>query len=595
MRKTGIIFSLLFMMVQVSSAAELFTVEAGSYDRTATPVYLDVQLPEKAAETSVEISSNGEPVPAQIEKLDNGKARIWWIVSEIKAGESKDYKIEFTEKSGSEEEGFKTLFNGKNLDGWKIQGLEKAGPKILENGVLKVGGWDYWAVITKEQFGDHILKFDFKIEERGNSGILVHTTSMKEAFKKESFEIQLNSNPGKVEKKCTGALFTPKGVFHSPDKNPTKPIGEWNSVTIKYVDHKLTLTINDETVYDNLDMSQFNQVDLKEKGHIVLQRNDYKKAVYFKNIRIKTPNNNDRQSDKSGFHWKDQPKKHMDLLFKDRPVLRYMCTPFNPEKIEQTKKPFHHVFSPDGSQLITKGVGGKYSHHRGIFFGYNKTEVGDKTLDMWHAGGGEHQEHEKVLNEINGPIVGGHTVLINWNDREGKTVIKEKRTLRTFKQPEGQLLIEFESTLETLAGKIQLRGDRQHAGAQFRAAQEVAEHEESTRYLRPKEWSDLPADQQINTEEHQDLPWNAVQFTVGDQRYTVAYLTDPVNPANAYFSERLYGRFGEYFPYELTEDDPLSIRYRWWIQNTDEVSREVIEQRYHDLANPPAIILHMNN
>ena len=65
---------------------------------------------------------------------------------------------------------FEPLFNGENLEGWTVQGLEKAGPKV-EDGVLVVGGWDYWAVITKEQYQDFILRFDVKFDPKGNSGI----------------------------------------------------------------------------------------------------------------------------------------------------------------------------------------------------------------------------------------------------------------------------------------------------------------------------------------------------------------------------------------------------------------------------------------
>ena len=74
----------------------------------------------------------------------------------------------------ADEEGFEPLFNGENLEGWTVQGLEKAGPKV-EDGVLVVGGWDYWAVITKEQYQDFILRFDVKFDPKGNSGILLHT------------------------------------------------------------------------------------------------------------------------------------------------------------------------------------------------------------------------------------------------------------------------------------------------------------------------------------------------------------------------------------------------------------------------------------
>jgi len=182
------------------------------------------------------------------------------------------------------EEDFETLFNGKNLEGWIIQGLEKAGPKILEEGVLAVGGWDYWAVITQRDFKNFILRFDVKFETNGNSGILIHTPK-KEVFQ-SSFEIQLAADYGEVvTDKTTGAIF---GKV-APSRNATKPVGEWNSVEIKVDGPKLWVVINGETVQDGVDYTKIEGLKHKlEKGGIAIQRNDYKKTVFFRNIRIKS-------------------------------------------------------------------------------------------------------------------------------------------------------------------------------------------------------------------------------------------------------------------------------------------------------------------
>ena len=57
------------------------------------------------------------------------------------------------------------------------------------------------------------------------------------------------------------------------------------------------------------------------------------------------------------------------------------------------------------------------------------------------------------------------------------------------------------------------------------------------------------------------------------------------------FSERLYGRFGEFFPWDLRRDNPLSVRYRWWVRNGRDVTREAVEEKYADLAEPPKVSL----
>ncbi len=291
------------------------------------------------------------------------------------------------------------------------------------------------------------------------------------------------------------------------------------------------------------------------------------------------------------FHWKDKTEFTTRLLFGDRAVLEYVHPLFDTNDIENTKKPFHHVFAPDGSRAITKGVGGLYSHHRGIFFGYNKIQFDGTSLDTWHARNGEHEQHVEFVETAAGPLLGSQTLRIHWNDRDGEPFAKEVRRVRAFRQPDDTMLIEFETDLRTEREKVILDGDRQHAGVQFRAAQYVADHEKETRYLRPKAWADLPPDQQINTPEHKNLPWNAAKFSVENEKYTVVYITHPDNPSDAFFSERLYGRFGEFFRYELTPDNPLHAQYRWWIAASQDIDRDQIESRYHDFANPPEVQL----
>jgi len=132
----------------------------------------------------------------------------------------------------------------------------------------------------------------------------------------------------------------------------------------------------------------------------------------------------------------------------------------------------------------------------------------------------------------------------------------------------GGLLIEFATRLESVDGTIHLDGDPQHAGFQFRASQDVPDSTKGqTYYLRPDgrgepgQFRNWP-----QSEGHVNLPWNALSFVLGEQRYTCCYIDRPENPKEARFSERDYGRFGSYFQYELEEDNPLELNYRIWLQ-----------------------------
>ncbi len=305
-------------------------------------------------------------------------------------------------------------------------------------------------------------------------------------------------------------------------------------------------------------------------------------------------------ADGSAFHWKDSSTdkvKSKDLLFGDRPVIRYMHTPFDgssKESIDITRKPYHHVFDPDGSRLITKGEGGLYPHHRGIFYGHNRVKLPGqaKHVDVWSASDA-HQLHTGFVREFGGPVFGGHVVTIDWKDREGKTFATETRTVRVFRSPKDQTLIQFDTTVRTDDGPVALESsNNHHGGVQFRPVQAVAENKTETRFLRPGKWTTMPAGVAIDVEKHgdfRDLPWNAIQFKIGDRAYTVADLCNPKNPRNAEMSERDYGRFGEYSTWKLTKDSPLSLTYRFWVVATHAVKPADVDAKAHDFASPPKV------
>lgn len=71
-----------------------------------------------------------------------------------------------------------SLFNGKNLDGWKIYGTEKwyveKGELICESGPDK----EYGYLGTDGQYKDFELTVQFKQEANGNSGVFFHSSWM---------------------------------------------------------------------------------------------------------------------------------------------------------------------------------------------------------------------------------------------------------------------------------------------------------------------------------------------------------------------------------------------------------------------------------
>lgn len=302
----------------------------------------------------------------------------------------------------------------------------------------------------------------------------------------------------------------------------------------------------------------------------------------------------DTPSPQKSFAWSDTAGKYSELSFAGRPVLRYMYEAVDNstnERRMETYKPYHHVYDPQGSRVVTKGPGGLFPHHRGLYYGFNRItyDEGKKHADTWHCNKGEWQSHEGVLAEDVGPVLGRHLVAIDWHGQDGKVFAKEQREMSAYNVP-GGLLIEFASRLTTTGGAVKLDGDPQHAGFQFRASQDVPDKTAKlTYYLRP-DGKDNPGSFRNwpGNKNHANLPWNALSFVLGEQRYTCCYLDRPQNPKEARYSERDYGRFGSYFEYELTEDRPLDLNYRIWLQE-GEMTVEGVSGLSNDFVSPPAV------
>src|SRR5690625_557706 len=78
-----------------------------------------------------------------------------------------------TLSEAEEREGWKLLFDGESLDGWRdYQGETVEGPWKVVDGTLEAqgeGADEYGYLSTTDQYENFILDFDWKIAEGGNS------------------------------------------------------------------------------------------------------------------------------------------------------------------------------------------------------------------------------------------------------------------------------------------------------------------------------------------------------------------------------------------------------------------------------------------
>lgn len=267
------------------------------------------------------------------------------------------------------------------------------------------------------------------------------------------------------------------------------------------------------------------------------------------------------QAEEVQFELVDQPGQHLDVRANQKTVARYQYRydPSTAESLHDTYKPFLHVMNATGEAPITKGPGGLYTHHRGIFIGWNKIEHAGKTYDRWHMRKGD-IVHQEFVDQSAGPGRASFSSLTHWNlgpQDDGQTLLKEKRTMTFLPgQDPVRLIIDFQSTLTPTSGSLKLGGDPEHAGVHFRPANEV--DVKQTEYFFPFEGADPRKDH--------DLPWVGETFQLEGQKHSVVLVNHPENPQETLYSAyRDYGRFGAFFVKEIPEGESLTVRYRFLI------------------------------
>jgi hypothetical protein len=255
------------------------------------------------------------------------------------------------------------------------------------------------------------------------------------------------------------------------------------------------------------------------------------------------------------FELQNTEGQYMDVLRNGQILARYMYALdlSDGDTRHETYKPFLHVFDPDGDQPITKGAGGQFTHHRGVFRGWSKLRLGGTSYDTWHMRGNV-QEHIEFIDANADGKGATFTSVIRFRLDDGEPLLKERRTMSFLPAPDAAyVMLDVTSVVQATEGDLVLNGDPEHAGLQFRPANEVDRGK--TEYAYPI----------ADADPHKDLdyPWVAESFVIGEKRYTVVYLNHPENAHGARTSAyRSYGRFGMWFKNEVPEGKEDVARVR---------------------------------
>ncbi len=200
-------------------------------------------------------------------------------------------------------EGFVTLFNGKDLTGWK--GL-LAGPYDNPAKRAKLSGENYakrqaeaddlmrkhWHVVdgvlyfdgggfslaTIRDYGDFEMLVDWKLmSDRGDSGIYLRGSPQVQIW--DPVQHKLGS----------GGLYNNRKNPSKPSIIADNPIGQWNTFRIKMIGEKVTIHLNGKLVVDNVTLENYwdrsqpifptEQIELQCHGDPICFRNIFIREI----------------------------------------------------------------------------------------------------------------------------------------------------------------------------------------------------------------------------------------------------------------------------------------------------------------------------
>ncbi len=177
------------------------------------------------------------------------------------------------------EVGFVSLFDGKSLDGWKVNQAPEA--FSIEDGAIKANGdcchLFYEGKVNGAKFKDFELRLDVMTRKNSNGGVFIHTEFQKAGWP-GGYEVQVN-NTQKDPQKSGGIYAIVKNL--EPFEDDT-----WMKYIIIVKDGVVAVTVNDKQLVNY--KTEPATTKLKpEGGTIAIQAHDSGSTTLYKNIRIK--------------------------------------------------------------------------------------------------------------------------------------------------------------------------------------------------------------------------------------------------------------------------------------------------------------------
>lgn len=242
-------------------------------DNVVLENYWDRKLPIFSKE-AIELQAHGENL---------GFRNIY--VREIHSGDSGLTKEE-------KEEGFVSLFNGKDLDYWvgnKTDYLVK--DNIIAVRPTKDG---FGNLYTANEYSDFVFRFEFQLTPGANNGLGIHAPLEGDAAYVGK-ELQILDNTAPIYKNLKPYQYHGSVYGIIPAKRGhLKPVGEWNSQEVIVQGDDIKITLNGVVILEGNMKEASKNGTADRKDHPGLQRNKghigflgHGSELQFRNVRIK--------------------------------------------------------------------------------------------------------------------------------------------------------------------------------------------------------------------------------------------------------------------------------------------------------------------
>jgi hypothetical protein len=185
-----------------------------------------------------------------------------------------------------------SMFNGKNLTGWKSNEETPGVFTVTPEGELKVSGGRahiFYGADGMASFKNFEFKAKVKTTKGANSGIYIHTAFEPKGWPIKGYECQVNTTH--TDRKKTGGLYAVQDVM---DKAPSTD-DVWFDYYIKVDGKHIVIQIDGKTTVDWMEPADWDpSKTLKNMdgrklsaGTIALQGHDPKSTTYYKDLFIR--------------------------------------------------------------------------------------------------------------------------------------------------------------------------------------------------------------------------------------------------------------------------------------------------------------------